>query len=431
MCGCEDLQIDEELKTMTIKSSGRVFKENDVISINGNTGEVLSVAIPTSQLSTKGPFGEVLGWTNTVEDAMKVLANSDSGPDSTKSVEFGAHGIGLTRTEHMFFAHERLPVVRKWILKGEGLEALKSFQRQDFVEIFRAMEKKPVTVRMLDPPLHEFLPPLNTVNKEMADELGFENEHDLVAQIQDLHEENPMLGLRGCRLGIVHPDLTEMQVEAIMHAAIDVTQEGLVAFPRLMIPLVGNLGEFENQALEIKEVAKRVLKERGVDIRFEIGTMIEVPRAALISDQIAKLVDPSDGQPLCQFFSYGTNDLTQMTMGISRDDAGEFIKPYLDLGILENDPFKTIDSEGVGYLVKMSAAKARNVNPNISLSVCGEHGGDPASIAFFDEVGLDYVSCSPFRICVARLASAQAAIQRRKNGGKPRKEEVVSFVPTV
>jgi pyruvate,orthophosphate dikinase len=394
---------------------------------------VIGVAVQTSSVSVKGTFGIVLGWADEVSDSLKVLANADSGLDSRKAVEFGAKGIGLTRTEHMFFAPERLPVVRRWILRGEGLEHLQAYQRSDFREILAAMNRMPVTIRMLDPPLHEFLPAISQVDQNMADQLGFSNPHDLVEAIEAMHEENPMLGLRGCRLGIVRPELTQMQVEAIMNAAADLMEKDPVnckPFPRLMIPLVGSVAEFQNQALEIKAVAERVKAERQIDVPYEIGTMIEVPRAAIISDQIARLVD-ADGNNLCQFFSYGTNDLTQMVLGISRDDAGTFIPQYLEKGLLLDEPFKTIDKDGVGFLVKLSAAKGRSVNPNLSLSICGEHGGDPESIKFFDDVGLDYVSCSPFRVPVARLAAGQAAIRRRKRDAIPRKERVVRFVPMI
>ena len=434
VCGCSDLDIDEEAKTMTLKSTGQVFKEGDVISINGNTGEVISVEIPTSSASIHGNFEKVLGWADAIPDSLKVLTNADSGPDSAKAAELGAKGIGLTRTEHMFFAPERLPVVRRWILKDEGLDKLREFQQADFREIFAAMNGKPVTIRMLDPPLHEFLPPKDHVDQSMADQLGFNKPSELVDAIESMHEENPMLGLRGCRLGIVRPVLTDMQVEAIINAAADLMEKdpvGAKPFPRLMIPLVGSLAEFQVEAIQIKRVAERVKAERKIDVPYEIGTMIEVPRAAIVSEKIAGIIDETDGKRLCQFFSYGTNDLTQMTMGISRDDAGTFIPQYLGKGIMLEEPFKTIDEDGVGFLVRLSAAKGRMANPDLSLSVCGEHGGDPESIAFFDEIGLDYVSCSPFRVPVARLAAGQAAILRRRKDLTSRKERVTSFVPKI
>ncbi|KAL3922426.1 MAG: hypothetical protein SGILL_002212 [Bacillariaceae sp.] len=429
VCGCDDIVVDVEAGTMTIKSTGKVFKEGDVISINGSTGEVVGVEIETSSVSVEGPFGVVLGWADAIDDSLKVLTNADSGPDAAKARELGAQGIGLTRTEHQFFSPERLPVVRRWILRGEGLEKVQEFQRSDFRDIFKAMDGLPVTVRMLDPPLHEFLPRPAQVNDDMVKLLGFENAERLIDAIESMHEENPMLGLRGCRLAIVREGLTTMQVEAIMHAAIDIKESipNANPRPRLMIPLVGNLSEFKHQALEVKAAATRVLKERQMEIPFEIGTMIEVPRAALISGELAGLIDESDGTNLCNFFSYGTNDLTQMTMGISRDDAGVFIPTYVEREFLPEDPFKSIDEQGVGWLVKFSALNGRKANPNLSLSVCGEHGGDPRSIGFFDSIGLDYVSCSPFRVPGARLAKAQAAISRRKKDLTTKKDRILRF----
>jgi pyruvate,orthophosphate dikinase len=436
VCGCDEVIISEEDKTMTVKSTGKVFKEGDIISINGNTGEVIGVAIETSSVAVKGSFGIVLGWADEIGDSMKVLANADSGPDAIKAAELGAKGIGLTRTEHMFFAPDRLPVFRRWILRGENLKKVQAFQQSDFREIFHAMNGKPVTIRLLDPPLHEFLPRVSQVDEHMAKELGYTDPEDLVDDIEALHEENPMLGLRGCRLAIVRPELTDMQVEAIVNAAADLMEkdpENAKPLPRIMVPLVGSVAEFKQQALQIKAVAERVKADRKIDVPYQIGTMIEVPRAALVADKIAGLIDEADGKHLCQFFSYGTNDLTQMTMGISRDDAGSFIPLYLEKGILPVEPFKTIDEEGVGFLVQLSAAKGRAANPNLSLSICGEHGGDPDSIKFFDQVGLDYVSCSPFRVPVARLAAGQAAINRRKSElvQLSRTDRVASFVPKV
>lgn len=287
------------------------------------------------------------------------------------------------------------------------------------------MDGKPVTVRLLDPPLHEFLPKTSEVTAEFAKELGYDDPALLVDDIEDMHEENPMLGLRGCRLGICRPELTVMQVEAIMNAAADLMEENGHPFPRIMVPLIGGVAEFVHQALLVKRTAEKVKAERKLDIPYEIGTMIEVPRAALVSDKIAAAFDPEDGKLLCSFFSYGTNDLTQTTLAISRDDAGQFIPHYVKEDIFEVDPFKTIDEDGVGWLLHLSAAKGRSVNSDLSLSVCGEHGGDPVSIAFFDRVGLDYVSCSPFRVPVARLAAGQAAASRHTatNGASAKKKD--------
>lgn len=416
ICGCDDLEIDEDAATMTIKSTGEVFKEGDIVSLNGSTGEVIRIPINTESASQDGDFGTLLGWADAVTDTCKVMANADSATDASKALELGAKGIGLCRTEHMFFAPDRLPIVRQWILRDEGLTKIQEFQRKDFKEIMQAMDGKPVTIRLLDPPLHEFLPKASEVTVFSAKELGYSFPEHLIEDIESMHEENPMLGLRGCRLGICRPELTKMQVEAIMHAAADLMEEQVKPFPRIMVPLIGSVAEFQNQAILIKRTAERVRRERGIDIPYEIGTMIEVPRAALISDQIAAVTDPEDGQILCSFFSYGTNDLTQMTLGISRDDAGQFIPTYLNKGIFERDPFKTIDVDGVGWLIQLSATKGRAVNPNLSLSICGEHGGDPESIDFFDSVGLDYVSCSPFRVPIARLAAGQAAAKRQIAG---------------
>ncbi|KAL7557705.1 hypothetical protein ACA910_018500 [Epithemia clementina (nom. ined.)] len=425
VCGCDDILIDEEAKTFVVKETGEVFKEGDVISLNGSTGEVIRGAVPTTFPEFKGSFGRILGWADDVEDSCKVLANADSGPDAKKARELGAKGIGLTRTEHMFFDPKRLPIVRGWILQGKGLEFLGEFQRDDFKDILHEMDGLPVTIRLLDPPLHEFLPKISEVDEEFAKSLNYTDAHTLIKDIEEMHEENPMLGLRGCRLGICRSELTVMQVEAIINAAADLLEANPNAkpLPRIMVPLVGGVAEFENQALLVKRTAERVIKDRNVNVVFEVGTMIEVPRAALVSDKIAAVRDPKDGSFLCQFFSYGTNDMTQMTMGISRDDAGEFIPKYKELGIFEFDPFKTIDTEGVGWLLHLSAAKGRSVNPNLSLSVCGEHGGDPKSIEFFDKVGLDYVSCSPFRVPVARISAGSAAVRRQLKGGDGSKKQ--------
>ena len=369
--GCEELEISEKTKTVKIKSTGEVFGEGHVISINGSTGEVIRVAIETTVPSLEGSFGTLLNWADKVNDSLKVLANADSGPDAKKARELGAKGIGLCRTEHMFFAPERLPVVRRWILRGEDIAMVQEFQRTDFREIMHEMDGLPVTVRLLDPPLHEFLPQASEVTDDFAKTLNYPDAQSLKKDIASLHEENPMLGLRGCRLAITRPELTKMQVEAIMNAAADLMEKNPNAkpFPRIMVPLVGNLKELEHQAIMIKRTAEKVKADRQINVPYEIGTMIEVPRAALISEQLAALKDPEDGQSICNFFSYGTNDLTQMTMGISRDDAGEFIPHYKHMGILEEDPFKSIDVGGVGWLVRLSAAKGRSVNPQLSLSV--------------------------------------------------------------
>jgi len=420
VCGCSDIVVSEEDQTVTVKETNEVFKAGNVISINGATGEVIRGAIKVDAPSIQGGLDVLLGWADQEEGVMKVLANADSGPDATQAANNGAVGIGLCRTEHMFFNPERLPVVRRWIFQKESpddIDHIKQFQRSDFKDLFVVMNGNPVTIRLLDPPLHEFLPRPEAVHEEMAEELGFGRDtSQMLACIESMHEENPMLGLRGCRLGIVKPEFTQMQVEAIMTAAADFMEESpntANVHPRIMIPLVGSINEYKNQALLIKREAERIKAERKLDIPYEIGTMIEVPRAAIVSDKIASLVDEEDGKPLCTFFSYGTNDLTQMTMGISRDDSNGFIPSYLKMGILEDDPFQRIDQEGVGFMVKHSAKLGKSTNRNLSLSVCGEHGGDPQSIAFFDSVGLNYVSCSPYRVPVARLAAGQIRVKRR------------------
>lgn len=436
VCGCSDIVVNEMNETVTFKALNLVLKSGDIVSLNGATGEVINNSIEVKTPSLKGHLEVLLGWADQEEGVMKVLANADSGPDATQAASNGAMGIGLCRTEHMFFSPERLPVVRRWIFHtehGDDFDHIKAFQRSDFKSLFMAMNGKPVTVRLLDPPLHEFLPRPEQVNKKMAEELGFGKDvNRMLARIDSMHEENPMLGLRGCRLGIVKPEFTAMQVEAIINAAADFVEEAPGTAnpkPRIMIPLIGSIEEYKNQALIIKKEAERVQKERGVAVPYEIGTMIEVPRAALVSDKIASLRDEADGKPLCSFFSYGTNDLTQMTMGISRDDSNGFIPKYLAMGIFVEDPFQTIDEEGVGYMVKHSADLGRSVNSGMSLSVCGEHGGDPKSIAFFDTLGLNYVSCSPYRVPVARLAAGQARVRRRMADAKEQERRSAIAAP--
>ena len=414
ICGASDLDVYEAEEVMEVKATGEKFKAGDIISLNGSTGECIRGALEMKAPSLGGYLGVILGWCDEQKNVMKVFANADSGGDSAQAAKHGAQGIGLVRTEHMFFSPERLPIVQHWILRDgkEYLSKIENFQRSDFNEIFEAMNAKKVTIRLLDPPLHEFVPHEDQINDEVAARLGYDSMHKLKQDIEALHEENPMLGLRGCRLGIVHEDLTQMQVRAIMHAAADHLERGGHPHPRIMVPLVGNLKEFESQALVIKREAEYVRSVRKVDIHYEIGTMIEVPRAAIISDQIAGLRDKADGKRLCSFFSYGTNDLTQMTMGISRDDSSAFIPKYMEAGILNDDPFHSIDEEGVGFLVRKSAIDGKSANPTLSLSVCGEQGGEPNSIKFFDSIGLDYVSCSPFRVPIARLAVGQVAARR-------------------
>ena len=431
ICGCDDIHVDEVSGTITVISTGEKIHRGDVVSLNGNTGEVIKGPIAVIDSVVDGHFSDVLRWADSIA-RLTVYANADSPHDALKSIEFGAKGIGLCRTEHMFFAPNRLSVVRRWILKDEGIDELKAFQRLDFCGIFEALSGLPCTIRLLDPPLHEFLPKLESIDESMAHSLGFDGKiHYLIEKINQLHEENPMLGLRGCRLGIVHPQITEMQVDAIMNAAYDAYESsGICPRPRIMIPLVGHVNELLHQVDIITTVSERIRLERGTDgfvIPYELGTMIEVPRAALLSRQIASLESSGTRKgKLIDFFSYGTNDLTQMTMGISRDDSNDFIPFYLKLGIFKDDPFKSIDEEGVGLLLKMSAESARAVSPSIGLSVCGEHGGDPLSITFFHKSGLDYVSCSPFRVPLARIAAGQVAATELLKG-QPQPDDVVEF----
>ena len=403
--GAGAIHVDPKARTMTV--DGRVFKEGDWISLDGSTGKVLDGKVPTQEADLSGDFGKLME----IADKYKVLsirANADGPQDARVARNFGAVGIGLCRTEHMFFEGDRIKAVREMILakdesgRRRALAKLLPIQRGDFVGIFKAMVGLPVTIRLLDPPLHEFLPHDDVNQREMAIQMGLTYE-GLKHRVDDLHEANPMMGHRGCRLGITYPEITEMQSRAILEAALDVKAEtGNVPQVEIMIPLVGTEREFSSQADVIRKTAEAVFAERNQKIDFMIGTMIETPRGALVADMIGKQAE---------FFSFGTNDLTQMTLGFSRDDAGKFLPHYLKAGMYEQDPFQSIDQVGVGQLVKMAAEKGRSVRPNIKLGVCGEHGGDPASVEFFHRVGLNYVSCSPFRVPIARLAAAQAVVR--------------------
>ena len=338
---------------------------------------------------------------------MGVRTNADTPRDSKVARDFGAIGIGLCRTEHMFFEGNRIKAVREMILaedeKGrrKALDKLLPIQREDFEGIFTAMENLPVTVRLLDPPLHEFVPKDDKEQKEMAAEMGISFK-EVKARVESLSEINPMLGHRGCRLGNTYPEITEMQTRAIIEAALNLKAKGIIAKPEIMIPLIGTVEEFKMQEEIVRKVAEQVFSERNDKINYLVGTMIEIPRAALTADKVAKHAE---------FFSYGTNDLTQMTYGYSRDDAGKFLKIYIDKGILKHDPFQVLDQEGVGQLVEMGVIKGRAARPGLKIGICGEHGGEPSSVNFCHRIGMDYVSCSPYRIPIARLAAAQAAIQ--------------------
>ncbi|HGY54452.1 MAG TPA: pyruvate, phosphate dikinase [Caldithrix abyssi] len=407
VAGCGALDINYKDKTMTV--DGKAYKEGDWISLDGSKGEVIEGKVPTIDPKLSGNFGTLMGWADEFRK-LNVRTNADTPHDSEVARNFGAEGIGLCRTEHMFFEGDRIKAVREMILaddeagRRKALEKLLPYQRDDFYGIFKAMHDLPVTVRTLDPPLHEFLPHDETSQKEMADEMGISVEQ-VKAKVEALSEFNPMLGHRGCRLGITYPEITEMQARAIMEAACQLTKEGVKVYPEIMIPLVGTKAELADQKKVVVEIAEKVQEETGVKVEYLVGTMIEIPRAALTANEIAEEA---------QFFSFGTNDLTQMTFGYSRDDAGKFLKEYEDKGILPDDPFQTLDQSGVGQLVEMGVKKGRQTKPDLKVGICGEHGGDPRSVGFCHRVGMNYVSCSPYRVPIARLAAAQEAI-REKN----------------
>ncbi len=401
--GAGAVHVDPKARTMSI--GDRVFAEGDWISLNGSTGEVFAGPIKTRDAELSGDFGALMALTDRYK-RLEVRANADTPEEARMARSFGATGIGLARTEHMFFEGERIVPMREMILaddeagRRKALAKLLPIQRADFEGLFREMSGLPVTIRLLDPPLHEFVPHDEAGQRQMAQEMKV-SAGKIRMRVEELHEFNPMMGLRGCRLGIVHPEITEMQARAIFEAALDARTKGAVVKLEVMVPLVGTVREFNAQAAVIRATATQVFAERGEQLHYMLGTMIETPRAALIADSIGKQAE---------FFSFGTNDLTQMTLGFSRDDAGKFMPDYLKQGLYEHDPFRSIDQKGVGMLVQMAVQKGRSVRPQLEVGVCGEHGGDPASVAFFHRAGLDYVSCSPFRVPIARLAAAQAAI---------------------
>ena len=406
--GCGEIKIDEEKKTLTMPN-GEVYKEGDYISLDGSTGNVYGGQIKTVEPSISGDFGTFMGWADKAR-TLKIRTNADNPRDARQARAFGAEGIGLCRTEHMFFEEDRIFNFRRMITaptleaRKEALEKILPYQRQDFEELFRSMEGDPVVIRYLDPPLHEFLPHTDEEIKPLAKSLGMKFE-DLKARVESLKEFNPMMGHRGCRLSITYPEIAEMQTRAVIEAAINVNKEGMHVTPEIMIPLVGDVKELQYVKKIVCETADKVIKDAKVKMKYEVGTMIEIPRAALTADKIAKEAE---------FFSFGTNDLTQMTFGFSRDDATKFLNDYYAKGIFESDPFAHVDQEGVGELMKIAIAKAKPVRPNISLGICGEHGGDPQTIEFCHNIGLTYVSCSPFRVPIARLAAAQAAIKAKQ-----------------
>ena len=402
--GAGGVKIDYKARTMT--AAGKTFKEGDWISLNGSTGNVLDGQVATIDPEVSGDFGAILDLAEK-HTKMDVRTNADTPHDARVARDFGAKGIGLTRTEHMFFEGERIKVMREMILatteedRREALDKLLPYQREDFEGILEAMAGFGVTIRLLDPPLHEFVPHDEANQKIMAEEMGI-TVADIQALVEDLHEFNPMLGHRGCRLGNTYPEITEMQARAIIEAAVNLTKKGVDAKPEIMVPLIGTWQEFKMQEEIIRSTAEKVFAEKGARCDFQVGTMIEIPRAAMTADLVAEHAE---------FFSFGTNDLTQMAFGYSRDDAGKFLPIYVEKGLLKNDPFQTLDQEGVGQLVEMGVSKGRSTKPNLKVGICGEHGGDPESVEFCHRVGMNYVSCSPFRVPIARLAAAQANLR--------------------
>lgn len=410
--GCGEITVDYDKKQFTL--GGKAYKEGDYISIDGSTGNIYGEALPTVPASITGNFGRFMEWADKVR-TLKVYTNADRPKDAQQASDFGAEGIGLCRTEHMFFEGNRIKAMREMIVaenvedRKKALAKILPYQQGDFEGLFEIMGERPVTIRFLDPPLHEFLPTKENDIKDLADDL-----HITVEKLKDviasLHEFNPMMGHRGCRLTVTYPEIAEMQTTAVINAAINVTKKtGKKIVPQIMIPLVGEAKELKFVKDTVVKTADKIIKDSGMDLKYEVGTMIEIPRAALTAGKIAKEAD---------FFCYGTNDLTQMTFGFSRDDAGKFLDSYYENKIYESDPFVHLDTEGVGRLVKMSSEEGKAANPQLHLGICGEHGGDPSSIEFCHNSGLDYVSCSPFRVPIARLAAAQAAIKENRAKAK-------------
>lgn len=407
VAGCHDITVYEDEKYMEIH--GVKYHEGDMISINGTDGSVYAAEIATKAPELSGNFGTIMKWADEIR-TIGVRTNADNPRDAKQAVQFGAEGIGLCRTEHMFFEEERIPKIRRMILadteeeRREALAGLLPYQKGDFKGLYETMAGKPVTIRLLDPPLHEFLPKNEEDMKELSEQFGIPLEKIKTKTIE-LHEFNPMLGHRGCRLAVTYPEIAEMQTEAIITAALEVKKEtGIDIKPEIMVPLVGIPNELKNVKKTIDETAERCFEKAGERLNYMVGTMIEIPRAALVADEIAEDAE---------FFSFGTNDMTQMGFGFSRDDTGKIIREYVEKGVLEEDPFQVLDQRGVGKLVKMAAEEGRKTRPNIKLGICGEHGGNPKTIDFCHRLGLNYVSCSPFRVPIARLAAAQAAIRNK------------------
>ena len=414
ICGCSALRIDDEERLFT--ANGVTVKEGEVITIDGTLGEVYNVALETEPATVTGDFGTFMAWADQYR-RLGVRANADTPEHAADAVALGAEGIGLARTEHMFLGSDRVPLVQNMILaedektRDEALAKLLPMQREDFVGIYKAMGGRPVTIRLIDPPLHEFLPPMDELLVEVTEmrcknpnDPALKEKEDLLRKVEEMHEANPMLGLRGCRLSIYFPGIVNMQVAAIIGAACEVKKAGLDVHPEIMIPLISTVNELTYLKVQLDRVAKETMAKEGVEVDYMFGTMIEIPRAALTADEIAKEAS---------FFSFGTNDLTQMGYGISRDDAGKFLPVYIEKGIFKQDPTETIDVKGIGRMMKICVEDARAVNPTIKLGICGEHGGDPDSVKFCHKIGLTYVSCSPKRIPVARLAAAQAALEEK------------------
>lgn len=407
--GCGDIVIDEKKKQFTL--GGKTYFEGDYISLDGSTGKIYDGDIQTQEASISGNFGRIMSWADSFRK-LRVRTNADTPADAANAVRLGAEGIGLCRTEHMFFEPERIPKIRKMILsktveeREKALEELIPFQKGDFKALYEVMEGKPVTIRFLDPPLHEFVPTDEKDIEALAKDMNLSVE-EVKSTCSELHEFNPMMGHRGCRLSVTYPEIARMQTRAVIEAAIEVSKEkGFEIVPEIMVPLVGDKKELKFVKDVIVETAEKVKTEKNSNLVYHIGTMIEIPRAALLANEIAEEAE---------FFSFGTNDLTQMTFGFSRDDAGKFLVDYYKSKIYESDPFAKLDQNGVGQLIEMAVTKGRSQRPNLKIGICGEHGGDPSSVAFCHKVGMDYVSCSPFRVPIARLAAAQAAIA---NAGK-------------
>ena len=404
IAGCGELTINENDNSFTT-ANGEVFHEGDYISLDGSTGIVYGEKVETVNASVSGDFATFMGWADSFRK-LEVRANADNARDAKQAFDFGAQGIGLCRTEHMFFEAERISAIRKMIVsktpeqRASALERILPMQKHDFEELYRTMQGYPVTIRLLDPPLHEFLPHDDEEIKDLAQDMNmsFDELKDIVTE---LHEFNPMMGHRGCRLDVTYPEIAIMQTKAIIEAAIDVKEDGIDVHPEIMIPLIGDIKEIKYVKDLITETADKILKAYEVDLKYMVGTMIEIPRACIIADEIAKEAE---------FFSFGTNDLTQLTYGFSRDDAGKFLNAYYDKKIFDFDPFQRIDENGVGKLVETAVKLGKSTRPDIELGICGEHGGEPKSIDFCHRAGLNYVSCSPFRVPIARLAAAQAAV---------------------